>query len=89
MYTWIINLNIIIPNYPFIIYGDKDEIYDDNAKTSYDGTFKFKNLRKGKYKIFAYSKDESSVNPLTPIITEIEIGGNEEGNVGTITIDKK
>lgn len=74
----------------YIIYGDEDEIYDDNIKTNFDGTFKFTNLRKGTYKVFAYSEDESIVSdPLTPIFEEIEIGGNEDANVGTITIEKK
>jgi hypothetical protein len=74
----------------FIVYGDNDEIYDDNIKTSYDGTFKFNNLRKGSYKVFAYNKDKSSVtNPLTPVFVSIDIGGNEEGSVGTIIIEKK
>jgi len=74
----------------YIIYGDKDEIFDDNIKTNYDGTFKFTNLRGGDYKVFAYSKDKSSVSmPLTPVSVSISIGGNEEGNVGTITIEKK
>jgi hypothetical protein len=74
----------------YIVYGDNDEIYDDNIKTSYDGTFKFNNLRKGSYKVFAYNKDKSSVTtPLTPVFVSIDIEGNEEGNVGTITIEKK
>ena len=74
----------------FIIYGDNDVIQDDNIKTNYDGTFKFNNLRKGNYTVFAYSKDESSVNSiLTPIFRKIEIGGDEDANVGTITIEKK
>ncbi len=74
----------------FIVYGDNDDIHDDNIKTNYDGTFKFSNLRKGTYKIFAYSKDESSVsNPLTPVFVSLDIGGNEEADAGTITIEKK
>ncbi len=74
----------------YIIYGDEDEIYDDNVKTNFDGTFEFNNLRKGKYKVFAYSKEESNTSePLTAIFEEIEIGGNEDGDVGTITISKK
>lgn len=74
----------------YIIYGDEDDIYDDNIKTNFDGTFEFNNLRKGKYKVFAYSKDESNTsNPLTAEMVEIEIGGNEDGDVGTITISKK
>jgi len=74
----------------FIIYGDNDDIADDNLKTNYDGTFKFTNLRKGSYTIFAYSKDESAIDkPLTPIFVSTDISGNEEANVGTISIEKK
>lgn len=74
----------------YIIYGDDDDIYDDNIKTSFDGTFKFSNLRKGKYKIFAYSKDDNNITePLTPVFEEIEIGGNEDADIGIITIEKK
>tara|TARA_B100000809_G_scaffold266703_1_gene330874 strand:+ start:3975 stop:4736 length:762 start_codon:yes stop_codon:yes gene_type:complete len=74
----------------YIIYGDDDDIFDDNVKTNFDGTFKFSNLRKGSYKVFAYSKDESNIStPLTPIFGEKEIGGNEDAQIGTITIEKK
>ena len=80
--------NILVINFSY--KGDNDEIYDDNIKTNYDGTFKFNNLRKGSYKVFAYNEDKSSVStPLTPVFISIDIGGNEEGNVGTITIEKK
>ena len=73
----------------YIIYGDEDDIYDDNMKTNYDGTFKFSNLRQGTYKIFAYSKDESNtLQPLTPVITGIEVGKNDQADIGTITIVK-
>lgn len=44
----------------YIIYGN-DASYGDNQKTSYDGTFEFKYLQKGKYKIYAYSRDSSGV----------------------------
>ncbi len=74
----------------YIIYGDKDDFYDDNVKTSYDGNFKFTNLRKGNYRIFAYSKDKSNISqPLTPVMESIEIGGKDDANIGKITIEKK
>lgn len=38
----------------YIIYGD-GTTYDDDTRTSYDGTYKFTFLRKGHYQIFAYS----------------------------------
>src|SRR5436853_5610151 len=47
----------------YIIYGN-DATYSDNQKTNYDGTYEFKYLRKGNYRVFAYSKDSSSSTPL-------------------------
>ena len=38
----------------YIIYGN-NIVYDDNNNTHSDGTYSFKYLRKGKYKLFAYS----------------------------------
>ncbi|HMU69308.1 MAG TPA: hypothetical protein PKK72_11390 [Chitinophagales bacterium] len=38
----------------YIIYGDNIG-YDDEVKTSFDGTYKFPFLRKGTYTIYAYS----------------------------------
>jgi hypothetical protein len=74
----------------YIIYGSDNGAFDDNTKTSFDGTFKFDNLRKGSYQVFAYSEDESLINnPLIPILKSIDIGGNEDASVGNITIEKK
>jgi hypothetical protein len=58
----------------YLIYGEKST-YDDNFKTSFDGTFKFKYLREGKYKIFAYSADSTQRSPSgrMPVIREVEI----------------
>lgn len=46
----------------YIVYGD-DATYSDKQKTNYDGSFEFKYLRKGKYRIYAYSKDTTLTNP--------------------------
>ena len=40
----------------YIIYGEGTEI-GNTVKTSYDGSFKFNYLRKGKYKVYAIGKD--------------------------------
>ena len=53
----------------YIIYGD-DEVYNDKFETHYDGSYRFKYLKKGKYKIFAYSKTFSGI---THVIKEVEI----------------
>jgi len=73
----------------YIIYGTQDNMYDDRTKTNYDGTFQFANLRKGSYRIFAYSQDASLSQPLTPIFKSVNIGKKGDTNIGTITIEKK
>jgi len=58
----------------FIVYGNEKGV-NDNTRTSYDGTFKFMYLRKGKYKVFAVSKDTSDriSNKTIEILREVEI----------------
>ena len=51
----------------YIIYGDEDNLYDDSYETSFDGSFSFENLRKGKYTVFVYSECESDTNGLAVI----------------------
>lgn len=71
----------------YIVYGDND-YFDDKAETSYDGSFKFDYLRKGKYQVFAYSDDESglSASGKVPVIVDINIDKNGE-NVEVPTIE--
>lgn len=40
----------------YIIYGDAKEV-GNTVKTSYDGSFKFNYLRKGKYKVYVIGDD--------------------------------
>ncbi|MFY9308379.1 MAG: hypothetical protein WAQ28_04935 [Bacteroidia bacterium] len=69
----------------YIIYGDEHS-YGDRIRTSYNGAFEFKYLQKGKYTIFAYSKDSTGaysnhVNQYAPdkaIIKEVEITNNKQ-----------
>ena len=46
----------------YIVYGDHD-FYDDDIRTSYDGTFAFEELRPGTYTIFAYTDDSTFTVP--------------------------
>lgn len=48
----------------FLVYGDDDNTYDDDFSTSFDGTFEFKNLTPGTYKIFAYTETNPLLNEL-------------------------
>lgn len=52
----------------YIIYGEGTEI-GNTVKTSYDGSFKFNYLRKGKYKVYAIGKD--STKPYLSIPKEV------------------
>lgn len=62
----------------FIIYGDDDNTVDDRTRTSYDGTFKFQFLKKGRYKVFVYSQDTTPAffGRDTAIILDAEISKN-------------
>jgi hypothetical protein len=81
--------NYDAPDYDvYILYGEDDDVYDDDMKTNYDGTFKFSNLREGAYRIFAYTIDSSEPSGVKPVFKSIQIGGKEDGNVGTIEVVK-
>lgn len=58
----------------YIIYGD-DVSYSDKTKSNYNGEYEFKYLRKGKYKIYVYSKDRTLTSPSgeVSIVKEVEI----------------
>lgn len=60
----------------FIIYGD-ESVFGERQRTTYDGTYEFKYLRKGKYKIYAYSRDstglyKNQVNKYSPEVAIIK-----------------
>ena len=61
----------------YIIYGN-DKIYSDKFETNFDGSYRFQYLQKGKYKIYAYSKDTTLQSPTgrIPVTIEVEITGN-------------
>lgn len=64
----------------YIIYGGENSFYDDKVTTSYDGSFEFRYLRKGNYKIFVYSKDVTGSDPsgLTTVFESATINKNKE-----------
>jgi hypothetical protein len=53
----------------YIIYGNDDDTYDDDMRTSFDGSYEFKYLQKGTYRIFAYSVDTTGWSDFTFDIT--------------------
>lgn len=75
----------------YIIYGDEGAFYDDEIRTSYDGSFEFRNLRPGKYSVFAYSDDSTFTAPsgVIPVIKNVEITGeNQIVDVSNIVVLK-
>jgi len=54
----------------FIIYGNDDEIVDDNVTTSYNGEFQFDYLQKGTYKIYVYSSCVTCFNKQDSVVMQ-------------------
>lgn len=74
----------------YIIYGGTNSYYDDKITTSYDGSFEFRYLRKGDYKVFVYSKDVlNAVNGnLIPVFETATLSKNNEMvDLGTMEIN--
>jgi len=63
----------------YIIYGDNIS-YGDKIKTNYNGEFEFKYLRKGKYRVYLYSKDKSlqSQSGDTTVVKEVELTSRKQ-----------
>ena len=68
----------------YIIYGGNKSTYDNKYSTTYDGTFEFKYLQKGDYKLFAYMDDTTGAyngtldlsKPKIPVFVDVHIGDN-------------
>jgi len=58
----------------YIIYGDGTEV-GNTVKTSYDGSFKFNYLRKGKYKVYVLGEDSTQPYKSVPkeVLVEVNI----------------
>ena len=75
----------------YIIYGNEDTFYDDNIKTSYDGSFVFPYLQKGSYTVFVY--EDCPVSATYPsgkkeILVPVEITIKNKTYLDTIDILK-
>jgi len=89
------SLGNIIAEYPapdqnvFIIYGDGSTFYDDDISTSYDGTFEFRYLQKGRYSVFVYEDCATCLSGKKEKISTVEITKNNQIlDLGTIYIKK-
>ncbi|HET6244340.1 MAG: hypothetical protein H0V01_05785 [Bacteroidetes bacterium] len=64
----------------FLVYDNEQDGFGDDIRTNHDGSFEFKYLRKGNYKIFAYGMDTSKVSssPKTPVLRNFEISDKKQ-----------
>jgi hypothetical protein len=88
-------LGNIIAEYPaanqsvYLIYGTTDQFYDDDIKTSYDGSFVFNYLQKGTYTLFVYEDDINQPSGKNVVKQTFEITEKSEvKDLGTINIEK-
>lgn len=71
----------------YLIYGEDGTIYDDDAKTSYDGSFRFSYLQKGKYQLFVYQDCNSCPSGKEAVLVDVEVTDKKTTtDVGTIII---
>lgn len=75
----------------YLIYGS-DNYFSDKIESSYDGTFKFPYLKKGKYSIFVYEDCLSGIDchaGLKAVKMDVEITSNKQVlDVGNFRIVK-
>ncbi len=78
-FTYVVTEHYLPGENIYIVYGDGNEV-GNSVKTSYDGSFKFNYLRKGKYKIYAIGKDTVLATRDNPkiILKEINITKKKE-----------
>lgn len=73
----------------FILF-DADSIYDESTKTSFNGEYQFEYMRKGSYRIFAYTDISSLSSENAPVMVEVEITENNQNvEAPLIVIEKK
>ncbi len=69
----------IIASYPaadqdiYIVYGTEDTYFDDDIKTSYDGSFEFNYLQPGTYTIFTYEDCNTCGSGKKEVLKTVEI----------------
>lgn len=73
----------------YLIYGDTDTFYDDDTKTSYDGSFEFNYLQNGTYQVFLYQDCLSCASGEEAVIKVVEITEKKSTqDIGTIYLRK-
>lgn len=71
----------------YLIYGDEGTFYDDDVKTSFDGSFEFRYLQKGNYQVFVYQDCNNCASGKEAVLVDVEIiDSKTTTDIGTITI---
>ena len=89
------SLGNLISEYPigdhdvYIIYGNESTFYDDDIKTSYDGSFEFRYLKKGNYTVFVYEDCSTCPSGVKEVKIPVEITKNNQiVDLDTINVKK-
>ena len=83
-------LGVLANENVYIVYGTEDTYFDDDIKTSYDGSFEFNYLRPGTYTIYAYENCFPCAALETNKQVTVEITSKDQIlDIGTIELKKK
>jgi hypothetical protein len=73
----------------YIIYGSGSTFYNDDIKTSYDGSFQFNYLQKGDYTVFIYEDCNTCPSGKKEILRSTSITADKSTvDLGTINAKK-
>lgn len=73
----------------YLIYGSENSFYDEDLKSSFDGSFEFRYLQKGDYQIFVYEDDNSVASGMSEVLVDVSATQNNQViTLDTIYIDK-
>ncbi|MBM3164686.1 MAG: hypothetical protein FJZ80_04415 [Bacteroidetes bacterium] len=88
--TQFAGLDVLGDERVYLVYGNEKTQYDDDVRTTYDGTFEFKYLRPGKYVVFMYENCYPCASLQQEKLFEVEITDKDEvADLGEITLNKK
>lgn len=78
---WFVSQSYAPDERVYIIYGNST-VYNDDMRTSHDGTYRFDYLYPGTYTVFAYSDCDTCAAGIKAVLDTVEIAG--EGQVVTV-----
>ncbi len=67
----------------YIVYGESP-VYNDDMRTHYDGTYRFEDLRPGRYTVFCYSDCDTCTSGTRPVFAEAQL--DHHGQVDSLPL---